>query len=377
MAVLTALKLVLNTGYRFVYPFLPIVARGLGVDAAAMGVLLSTRSALGLITPFAVGRVGIGKSRRLLVMGLVFFGVGSVVTPVFGVLVGAFVGFALIGLGKPVFDIGSQTYVSARVPYARRGRALGTLELSWAGGLLLGAPAAGWLIDRWGWANPFWVLGVLALIAAGVVIFWLEESDGSSTVVAAHLSSIRSAMPFFAAVALTGFTLELIFVVLGAWLEDAFALTLAGLAGVGSVLGVAELFGEGLMVSVIDRLGKRRSFMSALGASTVVLVGLGFTHGRLVAGLGTLFVVVLLLEFSVISAIPLASELYPRNRPRAFAWTLVAAGVGRVVADLIGSPLYGAGGMRAVAFTAAATALVGATVVVTRVEEFGALSGGR
>ena len=90
--------------------------------------------------------------------------VGALVTAATGVYAGAFVGFILLGLGKPAFDAAAQAYVADRTPYERRARYMSILELTWAGGLLVGAPLAGWLIGQYGWQAPFWFVGVLFAI---------------------------------------------------------------------------------------------------------------------------------------------------------------------------------------------------------------------
>lgn len=369
--VLTAVKLVLNAGFRFVYPFLPAIGRGLEVDLALMGVLLSIRWGMGFTVPFAVGAVDrASASRRLLIAGLISFGVGAVVTAVAGVFVGAVIGFALMGLGKPVFDVGSQTYVSERVPYSKRARSLGILELSWAGGFLVGAPVAGWLIDRWSWNAPFWVFGTLSLFALGAIVLMLAPSDDHhGRTPQGRDFGAKFIAPFLASVVLAGFTLEMIFVVMGAWLETSFGLSLFALAGVGALLGLAELGGEGLMVAFTDRIGKRNSFALGLAATALALLLLSLLNQDLIPGLVTLFLAILFLELSVISGIPLASEMRPSRRSRFLGWTLVASGVGRIVADLIGPSIFEAAGMTAVSAVASASALVGVFVLLALVRE--------
>lgn len=377
VTVLTAIKLVLNAGFRFVYPFLPAIGRGLGVDLGQMGVLLSVRWGAGLSAPVAVGVVDRARaSRRLLLFGLVSFGLGALVTAFAGVFVGALVGFALMGIGKPLFDVGSQTYVSERVPYGQRARSLGILEFSWAGGFLIGAPVAGWLMDRYGWDMPFWVFGAMAMVAIGVVVLLLSPTDDH------HENHIRGPdqpgsmiAPFLASVVIAGFTLEMIFVVMGAWLEGSFGLSLFALAGVGALLGVAELGGEGLMVAFTDRIGKRNSFAAGLVATAVSLVFLALSNDLLLPALIALFFAIVSLELAVISGIPFASELRPTRRSRFLAWTLVAAGLGRIIADLTGPAIFDAAGMGAVALTAATSAVLGVTVLLTLVREVGATSG--
>lgn len=368
---LTAIKLVLNAGFRFVYPFLPAIGRGLGVDLGQMGVLLSVRWGAGFTAPLTVAAVDrVGSSRRLLLAGLISFGAGSLVTATSGVFVGALVGFAFIGVGKPLFDIGAQTYVSERVPYRSRARSLGILELSWAGGFLIGAPLAGWLIDLWSWEAPFWVFGTIALIALGGVALVLEPSDSHHTTGTERRTQSNSAIvPFLVAVTIAGFTLELVFVTLGAWLEGSFGLSLAGLAGVGALLGVAEFGGEGVMVGFTDRIGKRNSFAGGLGVTAVFLGVLALVNTEMAPALIALFMVIMSLELAVISAIPLATELRPARRSRFLAWFLVAAGIGRIIADLVGPAILENTDMTAVALTAAGSALAGVGVLLTSVEE--------
>ncbi|MDH3397468.1 MAG: MFS transporter, partial [Acidimicrobiia bacterium] len=134
---LVSARLVLNTGYRFIYPFLPVIARGLGIPLTQAGLLVSARWITGLATPAAVRIIGRGERRhRLIVAGLAMFATGAVVTAATGVFAGALVGFVLLGLGKPTFDVAAQAYLSDRTPYPVRARYLGVIELTWAGSLL-------------------------------------------------------------------------------------------------------------------------------------------------------------------------------------------------------------------------------------------------
>ena len=115
LAFLSAERLVMNTAYRFVYPFLPVIARGLGVPLEQAAFLVSVRHLAGLGTPAVARVVGRGERRRRLILtGLLLFVAGSAVTVLTSAYVGALIGFALIGLAKPVFDVSSQAYVADR-----------------------------------------------------------------------------------------------------------------------------------------------------------------------------------------------------------------------------------------------------------------------
>ena len=138
LAFLSSERLVKNTAFRFIYPFLPAIARGLGVPLEAAGYLVSARWAAGLATPVIQRVAGKGEARRrLIVTGCLLFIAGSSVTALTGVYWGALVGFVLMGFAKPTYDIASQAYIADRVLYERRARYLAVFELTWSLSLLI------------------------------------------------------------------------------------------------------------------------------------------------------------------------------------------------------------------------------------------------
>jgi predicted MFS family arabinose efflux permease len=217
---------------------------------------------------------------------------------------------------------------------------------------------------------PFWAFGTIAVVSVASIYLLLgSSSDDDFVPTPATDQPWKVVAPFLVVVGLTGFTMELPLVVLGAWLESDFGMALVALAGVGFLLGSAELAGEGVMLAFTDRIGKRNSFAVGLAAASGAAVLLGFSGTSLILALASVFLVTFFLEFSFVSGIALASEYRPSNRSRFLAWFLVAAGVGRVAADLIGPMLFEAFGIRVVAWTAGGTAVLGATVLVARVRE--------
>ena len=55
---LLVFKLVISTIQRAIYPFLPAIARGLGVSLPAAGAMVSVRWVTGMATPLLVGTAG-------------------------------------------------------------------------------------------------------------------------------------------------------------------------------------------------------------------------------------------------------------------------------------------------------------------------------
>jgi len=354
LAFLTAMRLVVNTAHRFVYPFLPAIARGLGISLERAGLMVSARWIAGLGTPGVVRALGRGEHhRRLIAVGLAAFAMGAAITSASNVYLGAFAGFALMGFAKPLYDVSSQAYVADRVPYARRARYLGIIELTWAGGLLVGAPAAGWLIDRAGWNAPFWVIAVLAAVAVTLVGLVLDGSAEHQAGPGVSVPWDRSSVAFLLVVGILSGASEVMFVVLGAWLEDGFGLSLLTLGGVATLIGVAELVGEGGTVAFTDRLGKRTAVAIGIVVAAAGFLLLAVTHSSLRAGLASTMLAYLGFEFTIVSAIPFASEIRPRSRARFFAWMVVATYVGRGVGAAAGPVLFNAFGVPGDAVVAA------------------------
>jgi predicted MFS family arabinose efflux permease len=364
IVITTLCRLVLNTARRFAYPFAPALSRGLGVPLTAITSLIAVNQAtavLGLFFGPIADRLGY---RLMMLAGMASLVVGMFAGgffPFYGVIL---VALFLAGLGKSVFDPALQAYVSARVPFQRRGLVIGFLEFSWAGSTLLGIPLIAILIDRLGWRSPFFVMGGLGLL--GILVLRILVEKGRRKDPPQHspllfkdawrnLLRERAALgavcyAFFVSVANDN-----LFVVYGAWLEKRFSLSIVAL-GIGtSAIGVAELAGETLTATLADRIGLKRSVIGGLMACVIcygILPYLGQTFGLALAGL---FLIFLTFEFTIVTSLSLFTELLPSARATMMAGCLAAAGLGRVVGALTGGPIWLAGGI-------AASALVSTTI---------------
>ncbi len=370
LAFLAAVRLVVNTAQRFVYPFLPAISRGLGVSLDTAGVLVSARWGAGLATPLLVAALGRTQARRWLIgFGLAVFAVGAAVTAASTVFVGALVGFVLMGLAKPVFDISVQSYLSDRVPYSLRARYLALMELTWAGGLLVGAPLAGFLIDRAGWRAPFWVITGLVAVALVLQVRILEAVAAGPPATSTPMRWDRSALGLLAVIALFSSATEIVFVAFGAWLESEFALTLVALGGTAVLVGIVELSAEGSAAAFTDRIGKR----NAVGVGVLVAAtGFGLLavfDDHYVLGMISMLVGFAGFEFSIVSSIPLATGVHPTDRVKYLSWIVVAMSVGRGLGALAAAPVFTAAGMSMNALVAAFANIVAFAILVAWVRE--------
>lgn len=366
---LSASRLVGNGLFRFVYPFLGVVAVDVGLGQGAEGLLITGLAVGGMLTPTAT-RWLLGERdaprgsavRGLVALALATVVLGGLAPTLAGVATGlgiaaALVGMVVLGLAKPLLDVGSMTYVSARIPYARRGRALSIMELTWAGGLLLLAPA-GMLADATSWQLALLLLGGLALVAVPLLRRWLDDDAATRALLdEARNRALRdvpevddveqaierrrargSMLRFLVVVVLLFGALELTFGVVGLWLEDVQQVQV-GLLGVFTAIGaLGELVGSGFVVVASDRIGKATTTGIGLVACAVGFGWLGVAPTLPLALLG-LAVGLFGSETAIVAAIALASEIDPHRRGIFLGRMVAASSVSRALAGAAGPML--------------------------------------
>jgi predicted MFS family arabinose efflux permease len=136
---------------------------------------------------------------------------------------------------------------------------------------------------------------------------------------------------------------EVVNLLFGVWLEDSFHLQIAALAGASAVIGLSELGGEGLVVLFADRLGKVRAAGLGLAANcfaAILLPIIGRTEFGALAGL---FLFYITFEFTLVTSIPLMSEVMPSARATTLSFNLAAHSLGRMGGALLAPILYALG----------------------------------
>lgn len=349
LGVATLSRLVLNTARRFPYTFALVLSRSLAVPFTAITSLIAVNQAtsiLGMVFGPIADRFGY-RTMMLAGMALLISGMFAAgALPFYAVILMA---LFLAGLGKSIFDPALQAYVGERVPYERRGMAIGLLEFSWAGSTLAGIPVIGLLIDRFGWRSPFLVLGGVGLLTMLALVILIPNEKGPSIIgetPGGILKSWHRVGKERAALGVLGFAFlvnaanDNLFVVYGAWLEGAFSLSIVAL-GVGTiVIGLAELLGESLTATLADRIGLKQSVAMGLIFCILSYVILPFLEHSLTFALTGLFWVFLTFEFSIVSCLSLCTELLPGSRATMMASLIAAAGLGRVVGAVLGGFIW-------------------------------------
>lgn len=345
-----AARLVINATYRMIYPFLRAFASGMGISLEAALLPLSGRSFVGMLGPLlapVADRYG-RKAGMLLGLGIYTAGVGLVAAwPVFPSFIAALV---LANLGNQVFLPAMQAYLGDRIPYRRRGRVMALTELSWSLSFILLVPLMGWLIARLGWTAPFWALTGLGALA----FIWLAWRIPSDRAVEpgkppALWQGLKQVLTSPAALAALSFGLlitlanEVVNVVFGVWMGDAFGLDIAALGAASTIIGVAELGGEGATAALVDRIGKKRAVVAGLALTSLAALALPWFGQSLWGGLAGLFFFYLGFEFTLVSYIPVMTEVMPQARATLMAANLAALSLGRAVGAPAGVWVYTAG----------------------------------
>ncbi|MBN2265508.1 MAG: MFS transporter [Candidatus Aminicenantes bacterium] len=359
LALFAAVRTISNTAYRMVYPYLPVFARALGIDLGTMSLALSARAASGALGPLLAPLT----DRRGRAFGL-SLGLGLFTAGAFLAFAGpGFMLFALalvsMTIGKYVLDPAVLAHLSDVVPYRTRGRALALTELSWSLAFVLGVPAAGLLVAKLGWRSPFAALGLLGL--AGFVTVraafghgrgpgGMEEAGGPASDPGrgyreSYRAVVRSpaALSGIAVIMAVSMSNELVNLVFGVWLEDSFGLKLAALGATAAVIGVAEFGGESLVVGTVDRLGKIRALMIGLAGNTLAALVLPLAGRTTATALFGLALFYLTFEYTVVSMLPVMSEILPRARATLLAFYAASFSLGRAIGSLISPHLYGLG----------------------------------
>jgi predicted MFS family arabinose efflux permease len=100
LIVIFAVRSVLNTAHRIIYPFLPSIARGLGISLQAASGLVTLRLVTGLTAPL-LGSAADRRGRRpTMEIALLVFCLANVLLGITGTLFAAIVAFSFFGLSK-------------------------------------------------------------------------------------------------------------------------------------------------------------------------------------------------------------------------------------------------------------------------------------
>lgn len=345
LAFFTFARILLNTMYRMVYPFLGVFRTALGVSLEQLSFILTIRAVLGAFAPLFAS-IGDSRGRKTgMVVGILLFTLGCGLVLLRQTYAIFAIALLLTMLGKYVFDPSLLAYIGDKVAYAARGRVMALMELGWSLSFLIGVPFAGFLIARLGWTAPFGVfaffgvlllIGIVSKITADPAPAKLPgERHGFLTVLTSSLALNGLAIGLSISAAN-----EVINLVFGVWLEDAFQLKIAALGVTTAIIGISEFIGEFLVAGFVDQLGKPKTVMIGILLNILAAIGLTQGQGSTVAAVIGLFFFYITFELTLVSSIPLMSEILPEKRATMLSSTGASHSLGRAFGALLAAPLY-------------------------------------
>lgn len=349
VALYTLSQFIITTGYRMVYPFLAVFARGLGLDLSAISLAVTARSVTGAIGPFLASIADSRGRKAGMLAGLGIYALGVALVVIWPVYPVFFLSLILATLGNSVYRPSMQASLGDTVPYERRGFAMAIVETSWSLSFIIGIPLIGFLISRYGWIAPFPLLGLLGLLAMSFMAWRLPRDPHRTEQPPSLWHNFRSVLTYGPALACLAMSAmlttsnEVINLMFGVWMEDSFGLKIAALGIASAIIGFSELGGESLSGFLVDRLGKERSIqagilLNCLAAATFPLFG-----QHLWSALISLALFYLTYEFTLVSTLPLISEVLPSARATLLAANVATLSLGRALGATLATPLYHSG----------------------------------
>jgi predicted MFS family arabinose efflux permease len=132
-----------------------------------------------------------------------------------------------------------------------------------------------------------------------------------------------------------------------------FGLDAATLGLVATAVGITELGGSISSSLFIDQIGKKRGGGLGLLLAAFVFLFLPLTQGHFPSAMMGLVVLGLLMEFTIVSLIPLYSEQVPKARGTVLSLMLFGSSIGLAVGPPITANLWQQSGLWAVSAVAA------------------------
>jgi predicted MFS family arabinose efflux permease len=136
---------------------------------------------------------------------------------------------------------------------------------------------------------------------------------------------------------------EVVNIVFGLWLEDSFKLQIAALGAASAIIGLSELGGEGLVFTLVDRLGKVRATGLGILANCIAAVLLPIIGRTQTGAMVGLFFFYITFEFTIVSIIPLITEVMPGARVTMLSFAGAGHSVGRAIGAWLAPSLYTVG----------------------------------
>lgn len=362
----TFARITANACYRFAPPFLAVIAKGFNISLPELGVAMFVSELSGLASPFAGRFVDRLRHRNAMLLGLGGTAAGALMAAVAPNPVVFAVGITFMCTTKLFFDLGLGAWIADHVAYERRSRIVGITETAWALGLLIGVSAMGVATALTSWRGGF-TLGAAGVAVMMIIIVKRVDTEPRTVHVrdADHVHRVngRGWIVVGGSFCLMAAS-QCVFVTFGAWLGDEFGYGPAGIAAVGFGLGAVELFATLNSAKRTDSWGKERSIAigSFLMVPAAAMLALGSNH--LAVGLVAVGMYLMGFEFSIVSMLPIATQLVKNSPGTGMGWVLGGGTLGRASMSLVATAAYAEYGISAPALVGGVFALTASVLIL-------------
>lgn len=367
LATVILVRFLTDTGTRLLYPFLPVVAREVGMPLQDAGFLIAVMVATGLLAPLFGPLTDKWGPRRVSLSAQAGFALAALVAAAGGSRHTLLVALGVMGLCRAVLVPALQVELSDRFAYRIRGRALATTEIAWGLAALVGFPLVGGLIAATGtFRTAYLLIGLLGAILLPLPWAVLRQRPERRLEEHFQAEPFRPHAGFWASIAaafLLLLSFNLLLVAYGAWAEASFGLDPAGLGLLSLTIGLGEVSGAVAAGLWIDRIGKRRGFFLSAAASAALFWALPLSSLAVAWAIPALFLASLAFEIAFNAFVPLASEQIPSARGRVLTAVLGGFQAGNLVGSLVALRLLVSAGFGSNGLLAAGGMLLAAAAV--------------
>ena len=346
LALITFVRGILNTAHRMAYPFLGVISRALGIDISALSLAVSSRNFVGMGIPL-ISPISDVRGRKFgMILGLSIFLFAIALVCFFPSFPTLFISLLLSVLGKYIFDPSVLSYMGDKVPYHRRGLAISVTEMGWSLAFILGIPAAGYLINRFGWVAPYYLFLALGILGITGIFIVIPADPAKTHATKMNLAAVLTVLKNRKVILALNVGLwttagnEIVNLIFGVWLEDTFYVQIGALAAASAIIGLSELGGEGLVALFTDKLGKPKALSIGIIASMLAAIGLPILAGTQTGALIGLFFFYIAFEFVMVSHLPMMTEVIPEARATAMSLNLMGYSVGRAFGAFLAPFIY-------------------------------------
>ncbi len=163
-------------GMGIIAPIMPLYVRSFGAGGLGIGMVFAafsvSRFVLGPVVGVLSDRIG---RKKLIVWGLGLYAVVSVLYIIAQSLWQMGIFRLVHGVGSIMVTPIAQAYVGDLTPVGREGRITNFFYASMFAGMALGPLVGGYLVEGWSLEAPFFVMGILSLLALIGVARWVPD----------------------------------------------------------------------------------------------------------------------------------------------------------------------------------------------------------